>query len=52
MEESKKTINTESVSSKAGWHKHVKRFAVVTNILAVLVLLLSATLVFLYTKYS
>lgn len=52
MEESKTTNNTASVSNKAGWHKHVKRIAVITNILAVLVLLLSATLVFLYTKYS
>lgn len=52
MEESKTVINKESPSRKAGWHKHVKRVAVVTNILAVLVLLLSATLVFLYTKYS
>lgn len=52
MEDSKKPITTESVSGKAGWHKHVKRVAVITNILAVLVLLLSATLVFLYTKYS
>lgn len=52
MEESKKTINPESVPNKAGWHKHVKRVALVTNILAVLVLFLSATLVFLYTKYS
>lgn len=52
MEESKTSINPESVSSKATWHKHVKRVAVITNIFAVLVLLLSATLVFLYTKYS